>query len=99
MFKNITNWFKSHKRPVPNASETYNLLKDRSSAEIAARLTRRAAMFEESGDEFLKRCAALDKVAADTIAKMQADKNDPDAWRRWIADRELCVRLLAEGSK
>ncbi len=95
MFKKIKGWFT--KRPVPNAQETYHLLKDRSSAEIAARLVRRAAMFEESGDEFLQRCAALDKVAADTIAKMQADKKDPDAWRQWLAERDLCLRLLAEG--
>ena len=95
MFKKIKGWFT--KRPVPNAQETYHLLKDRSSAEIVARLMRRATMFAETDDEFLKRCAALDKVAAETITQMQADKKDPDAWRQWLAERDLCLRLLAEG--
>lgn len=83
-------------KPVQSAEEAFSLLQHRSSAEIAARLLRRADVFERSHDNFLKRCAALDKVAAETMRQLVL--NDPNQQiGEWLDQRDLCLRLLREG--
>ncbi len=90
----IKAMFKSNTQPAQTAEQSYNLLQDRSSAEIAARLLRRAELFEAQGDAFLKRCAALDKVAAENIRRLE---NEKGVMSEWLDRRDLCLRLLREG--
>jgi hypothetical protein len=99
MLNKIVSWWNRVWTPVPvqTVQEMHQLLKDRSSAEIAARLLRRAELFESGSDDFLKRCAALDRVAAERIHRVTLNDPTQDV-SKWLDARDLCLRLLREGS-
>jgi hypothetical protein len=46
-------------------------MQNRCNIEIAARMTRRAEIHENSKDDYLKRCAALDRVSAQRILDLE----------------------------
>lgn len=98
MFDGIITWWnrKWAPKPAQSAEESFSLLQHRESAEIAARLLRRAELFENSGQEYLKRCAALDKVAAENM-RLLVLRDPTEQIGTWLDKRDLCLRLLREG--
>jgi hypothetical protein len=61
------------------------MLKDRSSAEISGRLLNRSEAFEKRDDLFSRRCAVLDRIAAEQIERLVAKLNpdtDITPWRK-----------------
>jgi len=93
----IKAMFKSNKQPAQTAEHTYDLLRNRSSAEIAARLLRRAELHEASAQPYLQRCTSLDRVAADVIQRAEEAHMSPQELAQWLDNRNLCLRLLREG--
>ena len=91
----MKNWFKSWfaTAPTHTCEQAELLLQDRSTAEIAARLMRRAELHDE-GNAYLQRCAVLDRVAADNMRRLVRDAgmDIPE----WVERRDLCLRLLRE---
>jgi hypothetical protein len=98
MIGRMVNWLnrKWASKPRQSAEEAFSLLQHRSSAEIAARLLRRAELFERSHDNFLKKCAALDKVAAENMRQLVLNDANQQIGE-WLDKRDLCLRLLREG--
>lgn len=84
------------KRVEQTPAQLEHLLRDRSTAEIVARLLRRAELHLAPGaDSYLPRCSALDCVAAENMMRLeQKAGTDMVEWR---GRRDLCLRLLREG--
>ena len=82
------------KRVEQTPAQAEHLLQDRSTAEIAARLLRRAELHEQ-GNAYLQRCAVLDRVAAENMRRLVRDAGGDMA--EWVERRDLCLRLLREG--
>lgn len=95
----MNKWFKRwfEKPQMQSCEEVERLLCDRSTAEIAARLLRRAELHAACDQAYLKRCSALDKVAAENIRKLEGQNNK--CMSEWLDRRDLCLRLLREGHK
>lgn len=87
------NWMARKTPQTPEELE--QLLSDRSTAEIAARLLRRAELHDQS-DRYLRRCSSLDRVAAENIRRLELRAN-PGGISQWMERRDLCLRLLREG--
>jgi hypothetical protein len=85
-------WFTTASKKTPEQVE--DMLWNRSTAEIAARLLRRAELHRKGGD-YLRMCAVLDRVAADNILKLESQ--DGKCMGAWLERRDLCLRLLREG--
>lgn len=98
MLNRIKARFKSRTPPTQTAEQAYDLLCNRSSAEIAARLLRRAELFENSKDDFLKRCTALDKVAAEQMERLVGLANPYKDIQPWRDARDNCLNNLREGT-
>lgn len=82
-------------QPEQSPQEIERLLWDRSTAEIAARLLRRAELHDQDGRHYLRRCAALDRVAAHKIQQLEQQAGSDMA--NWQQRRDTCLRLLREG--
>ena len=93
MLGKLVLWF--GKAPNQSPEEIERLLNNRTSAEIAARLLRRAELHGNS-DDYHRRCAVLDRVAAEQIRKLESMTSaDLGAWDD---RRDMCLRLLREGT-
>lgn len=86
-------WFSTPKQQTPEEAE--RLLLHRSTAEIAARLLRRAEIHATSPHHYLRRCAALDRVAAENMRRLELSSGRDIM--DWLDRRDLCLRLLREG--
>ena len=93
----MKSWFKGWLSTTPKQTpeEIERLLSGRSTAEIAARLLRRAELHVQDGRAYLVQCAVLDRIGAENIRKLEA-KSSSDLGA-WLERRDLCLRLLREG--
>lgn len=101
MFGGFINWLNRKLEPkslvTQTPEEAYRLLKERNSAEIAARLLVRAVHYELSGRDWLRRAGALDRVAAEQIERLIGLANPDKDITPWIKLRNGCMdQLLAE---
>lgn len=95
----MKSWFKTWwpaRKQAQTPEEAELLLMDRGTAEIAARLLRRAELHDK-GNHYLRACAALDRVAAENIRRLELKAGtDMGVWQ----DRRYrCLCLLREGNK
>jgi uncharacterized alpha-E superfamily protein len=86
--------FPAPRKQAQTPAEAEHLLLDRSTAEIAARLLRRAELHDK-GNDYLRRCAALDRVAAENMRRLELRAGTDMG--EWLERRDLCLRLLREG--
>jgi hypothetical protein len=86
-------WFSQPNTQTPE--EVEHLLWNRSTAEISARLLRRAELHAKCSDAYLRRCAALDRVAAENLRRLELKTGTHMG--EWLDRRDLCLRLLREG--
>lgn len=95
MINRFIDWLdRQLKGPPPESPEQlYDLLRDRSSTEIAARLLNRAEILDRSPRRFLRRCAVLDRVAAEHIERLVMQANPGQDITPW---REARDRMRAQ---
>jgi hypothetical protein len=93
----MKSWFKGWFKPthIQTPEEAEHLLSHRSTAEIAARLLRRAELHGGHNSHYLRRCAALDRVAAENMRRLELSSGRDIC--EWLDRRDLCLRLLREG--
>ena len=110
MFEWLTNWCRNKSQSYQtteglmksgpcqhgSAQDLYLMLRDRNSAEIAARLLRRSELFGEDKNPFLNRCAALDQAAADQISRLVALANPAQDIQPWLSVRDRMLDQLRE---
>lgn len=82
------------KRVEQTPENAYQLLHTRSTAEIAARLLRRAEL-HYGATPYLQMCASLDKVAAENMMRLEQQAGTDMV--EWRTRRDMCLRLLREG--
>lgn len=100
MFEKIKNWFRPKASPslteLSRLSDLEVKLASRCTAEIAARLLRRAELHDKE-NTYLRACSVLDRVAAENIRTLEGQNGK--CMGDWLARRDMCLRLLREVKK
>lgn len=100
MFANVISWLnkKLEDTPQETPEQIYNMLKDRSSMEISARLLSRAAFLESDGREASRKFAVLDRIAAAQIERLVGLANPGKDIAPWRDLRDKFAEQLQNSS-